>query len=144
MKQYLLATALSLILLPISSQQLFEEEAAALFDVDPTLFNLYTPTTDPYSDATKYYRPPLSQRRRGVDWQLTDQLLSPYTSPTEGLVVAEPTTRLRLYSSTKGYTIGAAAEYAARLRRGWNIEAEARFESGRDLSIEGLFAQDLR
>ncbi len=144
MRRHLLAITLSILLLPLVAQELYDEEAASLFEVDPTLFNLYTPTSDPYSEATKYYRPPLSQRRRGIDWQLAQLLLRPYAPPTEGLEVADPTTRLRLYSSTKGYNIGVAAEYASRLRSGWNIEGEVRFESGHDLSVEGVFAQDVR
>ncbi len=143
----LIPLPLTLSALPIYSE---ETEVATsttttlLPEVDETLFNLYTPSKDPYAEATKYYSSPMSQRRRGLDWWIAKILLRPITPMSRGLEVAEPTRRMRLFASTKDYNIGVAGLYTSTLRSGWNISAEATFKSGNDLSVEGLFSQDLR
>lgn len=111
---------------------------------DESLFHLYVPTTDPYDEATKYYRPQISQLRRGLDWWIVDPIIEPIASLTQDLSVERAVKSLRLYGSTRGYNIGGSAEVATTTLRGWNIAADLDLKSGRDLNIDGVYQQDIR
>ncbi|MFR9644024.1 MAG: hypothetical protein SNH57_01960 [Rikenellaceae bacterium] len=135
--------AILLLILPVTLTA-SEDESASLSDLDPTLFNLYTPKSDPYSEATKYYRPQISQRRRGIDWWIADGIIDPIAPIIEGYEVDDPTRRVRLFGSTRGYSIGCAGEFSSSFKSGWSISADMDLRTGRDANIEGVFRQDLR
>ncbi len=115
-----------------------------LLGVDLTLLHLYRPESDPYSEATKYYRPQLAQRRRGVDWWLVDEVVEPLQRVDKIEQSRVEQSRLRTYGSTEGYNWGLEVEHASSSSRGWSRYFDVNARIGEDLNIMGVFHQDLR
>ncbi len=124
----------------LSEEILREEE---LRGMDATLFHINVLDVDPYSDATKYYRPQLSQRRRGLDWWVVDDFVEPLKRVVEPLESLSPYSRVRLYGSTRGYQVGASAEFASTTRSGWNLRGDVDMRLGSDANVEGLFREQI-
>lgn len=136
--------------LPLAAQEyndisVYEgEQVEILRGLDTTLFHQYLPKEDPYAEATKYYRPQLSQRRRGLDWWISDDVVAPLLPINTPLEQRKEQGRVRLYGSTEGYNVGLSANYATTSERGWSSYLDLDARTGRDVNIEGVFRQELR
>lgn len=128
------------------AQEVSEVLSLTLTDLDETLFNASATSiyAEAYSEATKYYRSPVSQRRRGVDWWISRELLEGDIAAKEDYVAAITHHQLRLFGATKGYSAGGNLALSTLTNRDWSLAADLDVRMGRDANIEGVFSQDFR
>ncbi len=136
-------------LFEINAQEVSEvvdEVEDQLIGLDESLFAIVNRASgdDPYSEVTKYYRSPVAQLRRGVDWSVSQLLFGDVAAADIHFKEADNYHRLRLVGSTNEYTAGGDLHLSTMTRRGWNITTDLVFRSGRDANISGLFSQDFR
>ncbi len=117
-----------------------------LVDLDETLFRVgdINSGSDLYDDATKYHRSPVSQRRRGLDWWISRELLDMESGALEDYEAGLNLSRLRLFSSTRGYAVGGELELSTTTNREWSLATDLSMRSGRDVNISGVFSQNFR
>lgn len=117
-----------------------------LVGLDESLFigAIHMSDDDPYIEATKYYRPPVAQLRRGLEWRINQQLFTNENGAIEDFSAPQNSHRLRVVGSTKEYTAGGDFSLATTTKRGWSIATDLGFRTGRDANISGAFSQDFR
>lgn len=115
-----------------------------MIEVDTTLFRLpINLSSDPYSDATRYYREPISTRRRGLYYSVANDLVA---SPADYLLSLEqplPQSKVALYAAQSKYRVGLSASSGATLASGWSYYASLWSSSGRDMFVDGVFSNTL-
>lgn len=112
--------------------------------LDNTLFHLYRPEEDPYTKATKYYRPQVAQRRRGLDWWLSEDIVEPLQRVELSGERDEVGDRVRMVASTKDYNFALSGNYSHISSKGWRSYASVDVRTGRDMNIEGVYQQNMR
>ncbi len=123
-----------------------EREEGQLVGLDESLFisTGQTIKDDPYSEVTKYYRSPVAQLRRGLEWRVGNELLKGAERAVEDYSAIENSNRIRVIASTKKYTAGGELALSTVTKRDWNIASDLTFRTGRDANISGVFSQDFR
>lgn len=141
-----LISILVFLALSIMAQEVSEVMVSDLPELDETLFraNDFTEHEDLYNEATKYYRTPVSQRRRGVDWWIGNRILEDHNCVVEDFEGAINIQKMRLFGSTREYTAGGELELSRVTKRDWNLSADLNARMGRDANIAGVFNQDFR
>ncbi|MFR9620335.1 MAG: hypothetical protein SNH63_03835 [Rikenellaceae bacterium] len=100
-------------------------------------------TIDIYGEATKYYHTQVSNRSRGLDWWVADDLFAqPYKA--ESSLVERDRSRLRLSASTQEYNYGILAEGVKYIFGDWSLEGLANIRWGKSLYVDGVFRRDIR
>ncbi|MFI3292366.1 MAG: hypothetical protein SNG27_07440 [Rikenellaceae bacterium] len=96
-----------------------------------------------YDDILQYNNPPISTKRRGVEWWQYNRIYNTANSATQN--VAEPTQfgELKLFSSNSTYRIGASGVWSTPFAKGWSQECSVVGRTGRDGSIDGVYEQSL-
>lgn len=137
---------LALICLQAKADEVSDVIIDPITDVDETLFraSIQSAGDEAYNEATKYYRSPVSQRRRGVDWWLSNEILQPKSEAKEDYEAMIDMSRIRMFGSTRGYTAGGNLILSTVTNRGWSLAADIDMRTGRDANISGVFSQDFR
>ncbi len=146
MARKILLLALLTISLHVKAQEVSEVTLSPLTEIDETLFrvNGSSKGEDAYDEATKYYRSPVSQRRRGLDWWIAREILDGESSADEDYVAAVQLSRARLFASTRKYNVGGELTLSTLTVREWSLAADLDMRTGRDVNIMGVFSQNFR
>lgn len=115
-----------------------------MIEVDSTLFRLpVNHSIDPYDDATQYYRPGGSSRRRGLYYTTAEQLIEPAKEYLLSIEEPLPRTQLSVYTAQSRYRYGMRAVHSCMLGSSWSFDSSLWAQSGRDLFVEGVFSNAL-
>ncbi|MFI3333287.1 MAG: hypothetical protein SNI51_06920 [Rikenellaceae bacterium] len=145
----ILSALLSLITIATSAQERddyqpfglsTDEEPTLMIEVDTTLFRIpSTLGSDPYAQATRYYRVAGSTRRRGLYYTTAEQIVEPTKEYMQIFEEPLPKSSIALYAAQSNYRVGLRASHAQTLNKGWSLNASLWSQTGRDISVEGLF-----
>ncbi|MFI3324175.1 MAG: hypothetical protein SNG59_05740 [Rikenellaceae bacterium] len=116
----------------------------SMIEVDSTLFRLpVNHSIDPYDDATRYYQPGGSARRRGLYYTTAEQLIEPSKQYLFSIDEPLPRTQVSVYTAQSRYRYGMRAVHSCMLGSSWSFDSSLWAQTGRDLFVEGVFSNAL-
>ncbi len=119
-------------------------ESAAIIEVDNSFFRPFVgANSDLYGDVNRYLYSPVSTKRRGVEWWHRQRTQGGDYSVVKDLEQPTRGRTLKLFSSTSNYRVGASVGWSEALRGGWGVVGSIYGCTGRDMSVEGVFRQEL-
>ncbi|MFR9602841.1 MAG: hypothetical protein SNG02_03095 [Rikenellaceae bacterium] len=113
------------------------------FEVDNSFFSTNLSLgSDTYEELNRYLYTPISTKRRGVGWWQVNRTLR---DPLPQLNITQPTAdgSLKIFASTHNYRVGAEGSWSRALSNGWGVSAYVSGRTGRDMSVEGVFLNQL-
>ncbi len=121
-----------------------EDSQSDIIEVDTTLFRLPVNfSSDPYTQATRYYRVQGASRRRGLYYTTAEQIIEPskeYLQPYEEPL---PQTKFAIYGAQSNYRVGLSASHSQRVGSKWSLSSSIWAQTGRNQFVEGVFRNSI-